>query len=88
MYALPNGLTFSRLGLSVSKKIGIAVVRNRIKRRLREAFRRLLPDRPLHYDFIIVARQASVEAEFDALNKQIFKFLSRLDNEKNSNRSH
>jgi ribonuclease P protein component len=41
---LPNDLGHARLGLAVSRKVGGAVVRNRVKRRLREAFRRLRPE--------------------------------------------
>ena len=39
LYVLPNGLTRSRIGVSVSKKVGKANVRNKIKRRLKEIFR-------------------------------------------------
>lgn len=58
VYALPNGLPDGRvrLGLSVSRRIGSAVVRNRWKRRLREAFRLMRPDLPRGLDVIIVVR--------------------------------
>jgi len=39
VFAVPNGLAHARLGLTVSRKIGKAVCRNLVKRRLREAFR-------------------------------------------------
>lgn len=56
IYALPNGLLHCRLGLSVSRKVGIAVRRGRIKRQLREAFRLMQHDVPKGYDLVIVVR--------------------------------
>ena len=79
IYALPNGLFFCRLGLSVSRKIGNAVVRNRMKRRLREIFRNQLADRTLRYDFVVVARSASAEAAFPDLQTGILKIFSGLE---------
>ena len=56
VYVAPNGLTWSRLGLSVSKRLGNAVRRNYIKRRLREAFRTEKSELPKGLDIICVAR--------------------------------
>ncbi len=56
VYALPNDVGESRLGLSVSRRVGTAVRRNAIKRRLREAFRTSRADLPAGYDIVVSVR--------------------------------
>ena len=56
LYCRPNGLGRNRLGVTVSTKLGGAVVRNRARRRLREVFRLAQPDLRTGYDVILVAR--------------------------------
>jgi ribonuclease P protein component len=51
-----NGLEFSRLGLSIPKRIGNAVTRNKIKRRCREAFRISQHELPDHIDILLTIR--------------------------------
>jgi ribonuclease P protein component len=53
----------ARLGIAVPKKIGGAVVRNRIKRRLREVWRELLPEIPGGADYVLLVRPPLAEAE-------------------------
>lgn len=84
VYAKPNELSTNRLGLSVSRKVGKAVARNRIKRLLREAMRKSLDGISLDFDFVLVAKKSSVEAELDDFIQDIKRFLSRLTREKSS----
>jgi ribonuclease P protein component len=55
-YARPNNLPHPRLGISISRAVGTAPARNRIKRLLREAFRLHQHDWPKGYDMVIVVR--------------------------------
>jgi ribonuclease P protein component len=56
VFTRPNGLPVARLGLSVPRRVGGAVQRNAIKRRLREAFRLLQHECPAGYDLVIAVR--------------------------------
>ncbi len=73
---ITNGLEISRFGISVSKRVGNAVVRNRTKRRLREILRLapLLAGR----DFIVIARQPAAEIDYHQLEKSACTLLARL----------
>lgn len=75
MKALPNGLTLSRYGLSVSKRVGKAVTRNRVKRILRE----ILRSEPLEsgWDIIFIARTLAADANYANMEKSINTLLSR-----------
>ena len=56
IYAVPNGLSHPRLGISLRRAVGTAVRRNRIKRLLRESFRMHQYDLPVGYDLVITVR--------------------------------
>ena len=57
-----------RVGFTVTKKVGAAVARNRIRRRLREALNRVAPDAALDdHDYVVMAREAALSLEFAAL---------------------
>ena len=66
---LPNGLSWSRYGLSVSKRVGNAVTRNKVKRRLREILR-MMPIKP-GCDIIVIARPAVVDTNYAGLKKSV-----------------
>ena len=69
MYARKNRLEGNRVGITVGKKLGCAVVRNRVRRRLREVYR-LHEDAFLSgYDIVVVARSRCIQADFSKLTQ-------------------
>jgi ribonuclease P protein component len=72
-----NGLTRSRLGVSVSKRVGGAVERNRWKRRIREAFRRQKHELPIGLDFVVRPRKGA-ELDTAAIFGSVRRLLPRL----------
>jgi ribonuclease P protein component len=75
VYAKPNGNQPSRIGLSVSRKVGNAVRRVRLRRLLREAFRLNQHEFPVGFDFVLVARTPKEEptlAEYVNAMKSLF----------------
>jgi ribonuclease P protein component len=75
MKALPNELELSRCGFSVAKDVGKAVVRNRVRRLLREIVR-ITPIKP-GWDIVFIARPAAVTADYHELKRSIEKLLLR-----------
>ena len=66
------------MGLSVSKKVGTAVRRNKVRRRLKEVFRSSTEGLPGDLDFVISARPAAAEATFEELNEEFLRSLRKV----------
>lgn len=66
-----------RLGLSVSKKVGNAVVRNRIKRYIRQVFLELSPDLQPDHDYIVIARKPAADLDFHQTKSSLIHVMGR-----------
>ncbi len=69
-----------RLGLTVPRALGGAVVRNRIKRRLREAFRKHRAEFGPQWDIVLNPRRAALTAPFEDLERAFKKVIERCGN--------
>jgi ribonuclease P protein component len=77
LHYLANGQEVSRIGYSVSKKLGNAVVRNRVKRRLREAVRSVADEIEPGYDLIMSARVRCRRAEYWEIVEAVVNAVTR-----------
>jgi len=75
----PDSAAPVRVGFTVSRKVGNAVVRNRVRRRLREVARLVIPGRArADLDYVLVGRQAALTREFTILQQDLVEALKRL----------
>ena len=79
VHAFPNEIGTPRLGLSVSKKVGNAVTRNAVRRRLREVFHSTIGRIPESLDLVVSARPPAAEATFDELRQEFLRALGKFD---------
>ena len=77
VYVAPNGLAWSRLGLSVNKRIGKAVTRNAVRRQIREAFRACKTHIPTGLDIVCIARPGAREETVDNVRTSIVRLTHR-----------
>ena len=78
VHAFPNEHGTPRLGLSVSRKVGNAVTRNAVRRRLREVFQSCVSGLSENLDLVVSARPAAAEATFEELQEEFCKSLGRI----------
>lgn len=75
LHVLPNGLPYTRVGFSVSKRVGKAVMRNRVRRRLQA----IMQDCELKpgFDVVIAARVRAKDLSFAEINQGVRSLLSK-----------
>ena len=73
--SVPNALEHNRYGFVTGKRLGGAVIRNRLRRRLRESIR-VLPAQP-GWDVVVSAKKPAAGANFQELNRSVVDLLSR-----------
>ena len=78
VYSMKTGRGANRVGYTVSTKLGHAVVRNRVRRRLREIYRLNAPALKTGYDIIIVARTRCVGAEYAKMDSAFLSACEKL----------
>lgn len=77
MCTLTNGLPYSRFGFSVSNRIGGAVIRNQIKRRLREIIRLRMEQIRAGWDIVFVAKHPIRKADYHQMDAACARLLRR-----------
>ena len=78
LYCHKNGSTENRVGLTVSAKLGHAVHRNRLRRRLREIYRLHEQQFARGYDIVVVARSRAMQADYRQLERAYLTLAARL----------
>ncbi len=77
LFALASDLPYPRFAVAAGARLGGAVVRNRMKRRLREALRPLAPQLAAGHDLVLIARAPLREASQDEVNQAVQQLLKR-----------
>lgn len=77
LYARKNRTGTNRVGITVSKKLGKAVVRNRVRRRIREAYRINEEQFQPGWDIVVVARSRAVDVSFQKLTQSLLSLADQ-----------
>ena len=68
-----------KVGLAVTKKVGHAIVRNKVRRRLREIIKKQVPNLKQNNNIIVVARDNITEASFEKLSNEFLKLIKKAN---------
>ncbi|MGL5330057.1 MAG: ribonuclease P protein component [Peptostreptococcaceae bacterium] len=80
MYILDNKSEQSRIGISVSKKVGKAIIRNKVRRRIKEAYRLNIDENIKNgYDIVFIARIAIKDVDYQDIEKSMKHLVKKLD---------
>lgn len=79
LYCRRNGTEQNRLGITTGTKVGKAVVRNRIRRRIRAIYRLHETELKAGYDIVVVARVRAADAAYAQLEKDFLKLAGKMD---------
>ncbi len=78
LFGRENNLEHHRLGITVSRKVGGAVVRNRVKRLIREIFRKSCADLPNHFDLVVNAKRSAAGASYGELRDELISAAEKV----------
>lgn len=78
VYCMKNGMEINRLGITTGTKLGKAVVRNLVRRRIKEAYRLSEYRMKRGYDIVVVARGRSVTADYHRIERDLLSRLKSL----------
>ncbi len=79
VHFVPNELNHPRIGITASRKVGGAVTRHRLKRRIKEVYRRWKRrERLPGVDFVVHLKPAARDASFEELRDELLRLISRL----------